>query len=219
MEDFIKSVAQQLRKPEGEMGIEIGERMNKGNYEMNKNTIQLLAPAAGDNILEIGMGNGHFIKEITGADPSVRYTGCDYSELMVKEAIERNKEEVASGRVNIQHGTANALPFPDNSFNKIFTVNTVYFWEDPAKELAEISRVLQPAGKLFLAFRSEDCMKHIPFAQHNFTLYTRERLSELLTTNGFRIEGIIENKEPSQEMHGEPMPMDHILITASTTNF
>lgn len=219
MQDFIQSVAQQLRKPEGDMGKEIGERMNQGNCLMNKNTIQLLTPAAGDHILEIGMGNGFFIKDIVSIDMSIRYTGCDYSELMVTEAMERNREFIEKGQVRIVHGQADALPFPDAVFNKVFTINTIYFWEDPLKELAEIHRVLQPGGSLIIAIRPASTMQHIPFTQYGFTLYEKENIFDLLVQSGFTVNSVGENEEPVQEMHGNPMQMNHTLITASATNF
>lgn len=219
MEDFIKTVAAQLRKPDGDMGKEMGERMNQGNYLMNKNTIELLAPAAGDHILEIGMGNGHFIKDIVSVDTSIGYTGCDYSEVMVAEAAERNKSFVDNGQVRVVHGQANALPFDDDVFNKVFTINTIYFWEDPLKELAEIRRVLQPGGRLIIAIRPASTMQHIPFTQYGFTLYEKENISDLLVRAGFSVDSITEHEEPAQEMHGKPMQMSHVLITASSTNF
>src|SRR5690349_11633365 len=87
-----KTLACQLRHPEGELGIKVGENMNKGNRLMNVETIRQLQVADNDNILEIGMGNGFFVKDILGAAENVRYSGCDFSETMIKEASVLNKE-------------------------------------------------------------------------------------------------------------------------------
>lgn len=63
-EEQLKNIALQLRKPEGDWGIEMGEKMNVGNKFINLHTIDVLNPKANDVILEIGMGNGFFVKDI-----------------------------------------------------------------------------------------------------------------------------------------------------------
>ena len=73
-----KTLAEQLRQPEGSLGIKVGENMNKGNRLMNLETIRQLEIAENDNILEIGMGNGYFVKDIITAATNVTYTGCDF---------------------------------------------------------------------------------------------------------------------------------------------
>src|SRR5690606_36268358 len=97
-EEQIKAIAAQLRKPEGEFGKQLGVRMNDSNQYINRNTITTVDPAPGDNILEIGMGNGFFVNEILSADQSIRYTGCDFSEIMVEEASRLNEASVKTGR-------------------------------------------------------------------------------------------------------------------------
>jgi len=108
-EDF-KHMAAQLRKPEGEDGIKTGEWMNTGNLQMNKNTLSVLAPQNGDCILEIGMGNGLFVKDIVENKPLLRYTGCDLSQEMVTEAAKLNAAHLKSGQVNFLQGTLLDLP-------------------------------------------------------------------------------------------------------------
>ena len=76
-ENELKSLAVQLRKPEGSLGIEVGRMMNKRNKLMNLATIDQLEIQPNDKILEIGMGNGFFVKYILKKDETVRYIGCD----------------------------------------------------------------------------------------------------------------------------------------------
>ena len=61
LEENIKFIAEQLRKPSGEYASKIGEKMNESNFQMNIKTIESLVLEAQDNVLEIGMGNGFFI--------------------------------------------------------------------------------------------------------------------------------------------------------------
>lgn len=41
-------------------------------------------------------------------------------------------------------------PYPDERFNKVFTVNTIYFWNNPIEDLKEIRRVLKTDGQILL---------------------------------------------------------------------
>ena len=59
-----KELAEQLREPIGEIGREVGKQMNEGNRHICLNSYKLLNPKMGDKILEGGMGNGFFIKNL-----------------------------------------------------------------------------------------------------------------------------------------------------------
>jgi cyclopropane fatty-acyl-phospholipid synthase-like methyltransferase len=95
MEDAtLQFIAAQLRKPEGDAGILMGERMNEGNCCINEHTIEALAATGNERILEIGMGNGFFVRQILKGEPGLHYTGCDFSPEMVQECERRNPESI-----------------------------------------------------------------------------------------------------------------------------
>lgn len=73
------------------------------------------------------------------------FTGCDFSEKMVEEATKQNQKLIKTGQAKFYLANAENLPFENEVFNKVFSVNTLYFWENPALILSEIWRVLQPA--------------------------------------------------------------------------
>jgi ubiquinone/menaquinone biosynthesis C-methylase UbiE len=210
----LQQIAQQLRKPDGEMGLKVGAMMNTGNRFINRYALEALHISPGDNILELGMGNGYFVKDILSANDSVLYTGCDYSETMIAEATAMNSKWITDGRADFHLGTADSLPFPDHNFNKVFGVNILYFWQDPATELAEIRRVLQPGGLLVLGIKPKEAMLLMPFTKYGFTMYSREELAALLSANGFSVTRLIEKDEPPQEINGE-MIQPAILIACA----
>jgi ubiquinone/menaquinone biosynthesis C-methylase UbiE len=213
-EATLKSIAAQLRKPSGERGIQVGEKMNEGNWHINLNTIEALQLQSGDQVLEIGMGNGFFVKNILAADPSIRYAGCDYSELMVEASIKLNEAFIINGQAAFFTADANHLPFGNETFDKVFTINTIYFWEDPSIELAEIWRVLKPGGRLIVAIRPKHNMLQLPFTQYGFTMYTKEELAAALSANGFTIIDTIVRQEPDGEMNGVKFSMEGLLVIA-----
>ncbi len=213
-EEQIKQRAAQLRKPHGEDGIKTAEFMNKGNLQINRDAFKVLNTQANDNILEIGMGNGFFVNEIVSKHPSINYTGCDFSELMISESEKINAEWIASGQAKFILSNAASLPFADNTFNKIATINTIYFWEDNTQVLNEIKRVLKPNGKFIIGIRPKHHAEKYPFSKYGFKLYEKEDLAKLLTANGFEVTQAIENHEPDFDANGVMMKMENLIVEA-----
>lgn len=214
-EESAKKVAAQLRKPEGEMGIEVGERMNTGNLYMNQYVIDVLKQDTIGNVLEIGMGNGFFIEEILDIDESIHYTGCDYSETMVDEATRMNLQFIDEGKVRFDLSAADELPYTDQLFDTVFTVNTIYFWDDPARELSEIRRVLKPGGRFIIAVRPKHSMKDYPFIKYGFTMFSRDELTDVLTGNQFVVKEVVEKIEPEIEVNGHILKGEVLIIAAN----
>lgn len=180
-----QDLAKQLRKPEGETGLKVGDNMNTGNGVMNRMVFNFLNVRPGDKILEIGFGNGKLIPVLLNGVPDVFYAGIDYSQDMVNEALKFNHELVKNGQAEIQQGDFTAIPYPDNSFNKVCTINTIYFLDNPLSGLKEVFRVLQPAGEIFLGIRPKWSVSHLDFTQHGFTFYSEDEAEELLKKAGF----------------------------------
>lgn len=213
-EETLKAIAGQLRQPTGEYAIQVGEKMNEGNLHINLNTFEALHLTTGDNILEIGMGNGYFVKNILSADNSIKYTGCDFSEIMVDEARKRNEKFVANGQAEFHNADANELPFDSVSFDKVFSINTIYFWDNPQIVLAEIWRVLKPKGQVTISVRPKSIMEHYPFVKYGFKTFAKDDLTELIAKNNFRVVDIIEKDEPEVEINGELTKTATLLIRA-----
>jgi ubiquinone/menaquinone biosynthesis C-methylase UbiE len=91
---------------------------------------------AGDRILDVGCGKGFLLYEFTQAVPGIEIAGLDISEY----AIENAKEEV---RPFLQVGHANSLPWPDDSFDLVISINTLHNLQcfDLDRALREIGRV------------------------------------------------------------------------------
>lgn len=212
--DRLRHIASQLRQPQGEAGIETGQRMNVGNELIYQRAIAQLAIQPGDHILELGPGNGFFARQIVATDSSVRYTGCDLSETMIAEAGRLNEEFVQDGQVELVLRDRPALPFADAAFDKVFTINTLYFWDDPSAELAEIRRVLMPDGLLIVGIRPRHIMEQMPFVTFGFTLYEPNEAADLLTANGFGVTNLIVEPEPDQTFFGKAIRMETVLVCA-----
>lgn len=146
----LKILAQNLANPQGEKGIEIGEMMNATNIGMTLESIKTLLIEDNEAVLEIGHGNADHVKSIVNKAQNIHYTGIDISETMHYEAKRLNEEFKNQAEFVLYEGKK--LPFEDKTFDKIFTVNTVYFWEEPVDFLNEIHRVLKDNGTFVLTF-------------------------------------------------------------------
>lgn len=213
MADF-KSMAAQLRKPHGEEGREVALQMNQSNDVLTLLTISGLALTPADNVLEVGMGNGLFCKDVLAVE-NTRYTGCDFSELMIAEASTLNRAYVKAGKAKFVLADVVQMPFPDHTFDKIFTVNTIYFWDTPVNVLSEIRRVLKPGGLLAIGLRTEESMRVLPFVQYGFTGYNETTLRELLHENSFRVMDLAVTPDKKIQRQDDSVQMENMVAVCT----
>lgn len=199
----LKILAQNLANPQGEKGIEIGEMMNATNIGMTLESIKTLLIEDAEHILEIGHGNAGHLKSILNKAKDLTYTGIDISETMRKEAQNLNTEFKDQADFILYEGRK--LPFEDEVFDKIFTVNTVYFWENPVEFLNEIYRVLKNTGTFVLTFAQRDFMEKLPFTKFNFTLYNNDEMEELISESRFKRMKISEKEEEIKSKTGDEL--------------
>jgi protein-L-isoaspartate(D-aspartate) O-methyltransferase len=91
---------------------------------------------AGDRVLDVGCGKGYQLVELQNVVPGLVVHGLDISEYALENAHESVKKSLFLG-------TAAALPFPDNYFDYVFSVNTLHnlYLHDLYDALKEIQRV------------------------------------------------------------------------------
>ena len=138
------------RKPEGEAGAAMLSRMNRSHGPVTEWGLSFMNPAGADCLLDIGCGGGATIGRLAKLAPEAKVTGVDYSPVSVQESKEYNKDLIAEGRVEVLEASVEELPFADETFDRITTVESFYFWPDPAENLKEVRRVLKPGGRFFL---------------------------------------------------------------------
>ncbi|MBK6266588.1 class I SAM-dependent methyltransferase [Marivirga sp. S37H4] len=201
--DDMKTIATQLRCPSGEDGLEIAGEMNKTNHGMTMNTIRHLDLKGHDRVLEIGPGNAQHLVELMKMAPEINYNGLDISADMKKEAERINADFVRKKQAQFFHYSGESFPFEDKTFDKIMTVNTLYFWEDPAATLQEIYRVLKPGGLCNITYSLKDFMKNLPFTVYGFQLYNDEDVLALIEKSSFNDSQIIPEIETVKSKHGE----------------
>jgi SAM-dependent methyltransferase len=184
--DELKELAKQLHQPNGDVGNKLAKRMNDSNFNMTVRTINLLDLKDKEALLELGQGNGGHLKYIF-EKAIVSYKGLEISETMQEKALKVNQLLVNNFDVEFHHYNGLSIPFPDYSFDKIMTVNTIYFWQKPIELLLEMYRILKVNGSLAVCFADKKFMKSLPFVEYGFQLYDEADFETLVAETPFEI--------------------------------
>jgi SAM-dependent methyltransferase len=116
---------------------------------------QLDLPAA-CRILELGCGPGAMWKDnLHRLSPGWQLIMSDYSLGMVQEA---RQNTAAARQLRFARLDAQAIPFPNASFDAVLANHMLYHVPDQQRAIAEIRRVLKPGGKLYAATNGETHM-------------------------------------------------------------
>lgn len=91
-------------------------------------------------ILEVGMGEGRYLRKISLLRPDAKLFGIDIS----KVAIDIAKKSNLSGEFKV--GNAEKLPYSDNSFDVVVIADVLEHLNDPSVAIKEAERVLKPGG-------------------------------------------------------------------------
>src|SRR5712691_8244461 len=129
-------------------------------------------------ILDVGCGTGRLLKSAKVRFPAARLVGVDAAAEMVKYA----QSSTPDGTIEFQQATAEQLPFPNASFDLVFSTMTFHHWQDQARGAAEVARVLTPGGRWLLAdFVASGFMKpvHAMLADTGVKVVKEQRVSRL----------------------------------------
>ena len=112
--------------------------------------VEQAAPRPGDRVLDIGSGTGALAIEIKRRYPQATVTGLEPDPRAL--AMARRKAERSGVSIRFDQGFADALPYPDESFDRVTSSLMFHHLSRPDKErtLREVRRVLKPGGRLHL---------------------------------------------------------------------
>jgi len=104
------------------------------------------------DVLDVGCGVGHWAQVLASALPAdVRVIGVDRDPSWVDKANERAASRGLSDRFRYQLSEAQALPFPDASFDLVTCQTLLIHVADPGAVIAEMARVARPGGLVLAA--------------------------------------------------------------------
>jgi ubiquinone/menaquinone biosynthesis C-methylase UbiE len=141
--------------------------------------------------LEVGVGTGLNLPFYPGA---VRLTGIDLSPAML--AIARRQAGQLDPSIELREADAHALPYPDESFDTVVCTFSLCAIPEERRAIAEMYRVLRPAGRLLLADHVAGSSWPVRAVQRLLEIFTiptggehfLRRPSTQLRAQGFEIE-------------------------------
>jgi len=164
-----------------------GEEMEESHLPIVEPTLALMDLRPADRVLDVGSGSGWLVRRLAAHMPDGSVVGIDVSDEMIRRA-----QLASAGVPNVQflHGTAEEIPAPAESFTKVLSVESAYYWHDPARGLSEIFRVLEAGGSAWILINyyrdNPDCHQwrlHFQIPTH---LLSAAEWQEYFRAAGFR---------------------------------
>ncbi|MGC9472395.1 MAG: class I SAM-dependent methyltransferase [Bacteroidales bacterium] len=101
-------------------------------------------------ILDAGCGSGDMALALAEKLPRCEIIGTDLSEPLLEYARAEAENRRLHTRVKFLKADVLALPFENNSFDVVFSINMVHWVGNPISMLQETERVLKPGGHLYI---------------------------------------------------------------------
>jgi arsenite methyltransferase len=129
-----------------------GEEMEHHHLDITEKTIRSMDLRAGERVLDLGCGAGwatRLLARLVADGPSGfgQVVGVDVSDEMIRRARQASKD---FENIMFVWGSAQQIPWEENYFDKVLSVESFYYYADQDRALAELFRVMAPRGRLFI---------------------------------------------------------------------
>lgn len=104
-------------------------------------------PSSGSRVLDVGCGRGGACALLARETGAARIVGLD----RCAEGVETCRKNVSDERIEFVEGDAQALPFPDESFEQVLNLESAHGYPDRRAFFGEVYRVLVPGGRFCYA--------------------------------------------------------------------
>jgi ubiquinone/menaquinone biosynthesis C-methylase UbiE len=119
--------------------------LEREHVDVAKQVIAAMQLRPGERVLDLGCGNGWATRLIAQANAGVQAIGVDASPKMVARAEALHSLTI---RARYEVGTFEKLDFKDNHFDRVFSMEALYYAADLHQAIRECFRVLKPGGSI-----------------------------------------------------------------------
>ena len=124
-----------------------GEGMEDDHLPITLPVLDLMQLAPTDNVLDVGCGAGWLSRRLAELVPEGRVIGMDISDEMVRRA-RRGSAEIENLMFTV--GGVDQIPWDHSFFTKVISVESAYYWPEPARGVREVFRVLREGGSAWI---------------------------------------------------------------------
>jgi len=181
------------------LGAVVAQSATYDPEQVAEMALERLAAGPEDHVLELGCGSGRLLFRLAARARRGRVVGIDPSDLMVRHARHRNRSWIGAGRAQVEQcWTRDLSRFADQAFDRVIGVHVVCFWDEPARDLAEVRRVLRPGGSLLLGFRP--AVRGEPGAGEPLARMAIERVERWLRWADFSVSDTVLRGDPERPL-------------------
>ncbi len=163
-----------------------GEGMEQEHLPITLPVLERMQLAATDNVLDVGCGTGWLSRRLAGIVAEGRVVGMDISDEMIRVA---RRTSVDCENILYAAGEAAEIPWDANFFTHAISVESAYYWPEPAAGMKEIFRVLRPGGSAWVLINyyrdNPHCHQWGPLLAVPTQLLCADEWSEMLRAAGF----------------------------------
>jgi ubiquinone/menaquinone biosynthesis C-methylase UbiE len=128
------------------------EKMQNHHLDITEKTLRLMDLRPGERVLDLGCGSGwatRLLSRLVGEGPEGfgQVVGLDVSDEMIRQARAASRD---FENILYVWGSALQIPWEENFFDKVLSVESFYYYPDQDRSLAELFRVMAPLGRLFI---------------------------------------------------------------------
>jgi arsenite methyltransferase len=124
-----------------------GEEMEDHHLPITLPILPMMDIKPNSRVLDLGCGSGWLCRLLARLAPEGRVVGVDMAPEMVRRAKATSSEYA---NLNFMEGAADRIPCGDGSFGRIVSVESAYYWADPAACIREMFRVLEEGGSAWI---------------------------------------------------------------------
>ncbi|MGE0406935.1 MAG: class I SAM-dependent methyltransferase, partial [Candidatus Korobacteraceae bacterium] len=129
-----------------------GDQMEAHHFSTAEQAVRLMDLKPGERVLDLGCGTGwasRLLARLVGEGPAGfgQVVAVDLSDEMIRRGRAASRE---FDNILFVWGSAQQIPWEENYFDKVLSVESFYFFPDQDRALAELFRVMAPRARMFL---------------------------------------------------------------------
>src|SRR5215470_6218489 len=129
-----------------------GPKMENHHLDITEKTIRRMNLRPGERVLDLGCGSGWATRLLArlvadGPEGFGQVVGVDVADEMIRQARTLSKD---FENILYVWGSAQQIPWEENFFDKMLSVESFYYYDDQDRALSELFRVMAPHGRMFI---------------------------------------------------------------------